>query len=138
MNQNKTVPTDKSVNDFLSKLETEEQVADSQVLIDMMGEITGEPAVMWGPSIIGFGSEHYKYESGREGDMPKLSFSPRKGKLSLYITYTPEKYAKQLEAVGKHKYSKACIYLKNLSSVDTDALRQLIQACYDDNEAAKQ
>jgi hypothetical protein len=136
-NTNQTVPTSKSVDEFLAKLETEEQVADSHILIQMMNEITGEPPVMWGPSIIGFGSEHYKYESGREGDMPKLGFSPRKGKLSFYITYSPEKYTKQLEAVGKYKHSKACIYLKDLSSIDIDALRKLIQACYDDNEAAK-
>jgi len=135
MNENKTVPTDQPVNDFLSNLEDEQQVADSLVLIEMMHEITGEPAVMWGSAIIGFGKAHYKYESGREGDIPKLSFSPRKGKLSLYITYWPEKYKKQLDEMGKYSHSKACIYIKSLRDVDTIKLHDVMRKMYRDNEA---
>lgn len=132
MNTNKTVPTNEGVADFLASLDSDEQRQDSEVLIGIMQEVTGKPPVMWGPSIVGFGSQHYKYNSGREGDVPEISFSPRKGKLSLYITYDVERYADHLAKVGPHKTGKACIYIKRLGDVDIDKLVGLIRQVYAD------
>jgi hypothetical protein len=128
---NKTVPTSADVTDFLAGV-PDAQAKDSQWLVDVMNDVTGKPPVMWGPSIIGFGKYHYKYESGREGDMPLMGFSPRKGKLTLYITYKPENYTKLMDAVGKHQTSKACFYIKDLASINTEKLRELIQKTYDE------
>lgn len=130
--QNKTIPTTKNVLDFLAGLEDKQQQKDSQTLIAMMQKISGKPPVMWGPSIIGFGQLHYKYESGREGDMPMLGFSPRKGKFSLYITDNAEKYPEIRERLGKHKISKACIYINKLSDINQSVLEELIQAAHSD------
>lgn len=129
---NKTVPTDAGVLDFLVALSNREQRADSEILIGMMQEISGKPPVMWGASIIGFGLHHYKYASGREGDEPVLGFSPRKGKLALYITNDATKYPEIRERLGKHKTGKACIYVTRLGDVDGDALKDLIRAGYAD------
>ena len=81
---------------------------------------------MWGPSIIGFGSYHYKYASGREGDAPLVGFSPRKAKISLYLAYESEEREKLLESFGKHTKSKACIYVNKLADIDTNVLKDLI------------
>lgn len=97
---NKTTPTVADVSDFLADLDGEQQRQDSEVLVSMMQKVSGELPVMWGPSIIGFGSYHYKYESGREGDMPIIAFSPRKGKLTLYVMNEAAKYADILERLG--------------------------------------
>jgi hypothetical protein len=91
-----------------------------------MGEITGEPATMWGPSIIGFGSTHYRYASGREGDEPLTGFSPRKDSLTLYILGGFERYADLLPRLGKHKLGKVCLYIKRLDDVDREVLRAII------------
>ena len=130
--QNKTIPTTKDVLEFIAQLSDKQQQKDSQTLIAMMQKITGKPPVMWGPSIIGFGLQHYKYESGREGDMPMLGFSPRKGKLSLYITDNAEKYPEIRERLGKHKTSKACIYIHKLSDINLNVLEELIQTAHND------
>lgn len=130
--QNKTIPTTQDVLDFLANLEDEQQQKDSQILITIMQRISGKPPVMWGPSIIGFGIYHYKYESGREGDMPEIAFSPRKGKLTLYVTYNAEKYADIRARLGKHKTSKACIYINKLSDVDINVLEDLIHMAHND------
>lgn len=132
---NKTIPTSIDVEDFLASAPTE-QAVDAQWLITTMSDITGEPAVMWGSSIVGFGKYHYKYESGREGDMPLLAFSPRKGKFALYITYNAEQYEEELKQIGKHQTSKACIYFKRLKDINVDKLHKLIQTAYD-REASK-
>lgn len=130
--QNKTAPTSQDVLDFLATIADRQQQKDSQTLIKMMQKISGKPPVMWEPSIIGFGQLHYKYESGREGDMPQLGFSPRKGKLSLYITDNAEKYPEIRARLGKHKISKACIYINKLSDVDINILEELIHTAYQD------
>lgn len=132
--QNKTIPTNSNVLDFLASLSDAQQRKDSEIIIAIMQKISGKPPVMWGPSIIGFGQHHYKYESGREGDMPLIGFSPRKGKLTLYLTYTPEKYANILGRLGKHKTSKACLYINKLSDVDINVLEELIRTAYGDSE----
>lgn len=129
--QNKTLPTTQDVFDFLAGIDNKQQ-KDSQTLIEIMQKISNKPPVMWGPGIIGFGTLHYKYESGREGDIPQLGFSPRKGKFSLYITDNAQKYPEIRARLGKHKISKACIYIQKLSDVDIHVLEELILAAYRD------
>lgn len=130
--QNKTIPTNSNALDFLASLSDNQQQKDSEVITTIMQKISGKPPVMWGPSIIGFGQYHYKYESGREGDMPLIGFSPRKGKLVLYLTDNAEKYLDIRKRLGKHKASKACLYINKLSDVDINVLEELIHAAYND------
>lgn len=127
-----TIPTGADVQEFLARLDDEQQRHDSETLIEIMYETSTELPVMWGPAIIGFGSYHYVYDSGREGDMPLIAFSPRKGKLSLYITDDAEKYKDIRERLGKHKTAKACLYINKLADVDLDVLKELIAAAYKD------
>ena len=131
MSQNKTRPITTSVTSFLNSVEDEIQRRDSHTLISIMKEITGEEPVIWGSSIIGFGSYHYKYNSGREGDMLLTGFSPRKQNLSLYIMAGFTKYEELLQKLGKHKTGKSCLYIKRLSEINTDVLIELIKASYD-------
>lgn len=125
MAENQTKATAASVDDFLNSIENEQRRADGFRLRDMMKELTGLEAVMWGPAIVGFGSCHYKYESGREGDMPAVGFSPRKQNLTLYLGKGPD-YDELLGRLGKYKTSVACLYLNKLSDADPAILRQLI------------
>lgn len=118
MAKNKTTETAVSVTDFLSKIENEQRRNDSFELIEMLKKLTGFEPKMWGPSIIGFGSYHYKYESGHEGDAPLAAFSPRKESLVLYFATTFENRDALLSQLGKHKSSKACIYVKKLDDID--------------------
>jgi hypothetical protein len=97
-----------------------------------MQEITGLEPKMWGPSIIGFGKQHYKYESGREGDMPLIGFSPRKQNLSLYITSEFERYTGLLQRLGKHKTAVSCLYINKLEDVDQGVLKDLIRSSFED------
>src|SRR5690606_38234899 len=110
--QNQTRPTDASVQEFLDQLTDEQQRQDSQYLVELMSSISGQPATMWGPSIIGFGQYHYTYQSGREGDSPIIGFSPRRGTLSLYVVEDSASYQAELTKLGPHKISKACLYIK--------------------------
>lgn len=129
---NKTMPTNADVIDFLATLTDQKQRTDSEQLITIMQNITHELPVMWGPSIIGFGTHHYKYDSGREGDVPDIGFSPRKGKIALYITDDANKFPEIRTRLGKHKTSKACIYINHLEDVDVDVLEELITTSYKD------
>jgi hypothetical protein len=122
----KTKATNESVIEFIEKVENEQQRKDSYALIELFKEVTGREAVMWGPSIIGFGSYHYKYESGYEGDMALVGFSPRKNATSLYVFMQGSQSEFLLEKLGKFKMGKACIYIKKLSDVDTEIIKQLI------------
>ena len=128
MAENKTVPTAESVDAFIDALDDERRRADARALAALMAEVTGEPATMWGPSIIGFGAYHYVYDTGREGDMPLVGFSPRKANLVLYIMPGFAGYDELLGRLGKLKMGKACLYLKRLSDVDAAALRELVAA----------
>jgi hypothetical protein len=126
MAENKTQATDASVDAFLAAVEPEQRRADGRILLDMMTRITGDLPALWGPSIIGFGSEHYRYESGREGDMPRIAFSPRKAQLVLYLaTSLPERDA-LLARLGKHSTGKSCLYVTKLADVDMAVLEELI------------
>ena len=122
----KTKPTNKSVKDFLSKVEHPTKREDSFKILELMREITREKPVMWGDSIVGFGSYRYKYASGREGDWPLVGFSPRKQKLTLYIMSGFDRYEKLLENLGKFKTGKSCLYINKLKDVDVQILRELI------------
>ena len=130
MSGNKTIPNSASVDGFLYKISQPQKKEDAIFLLEMMKEITGEIPVMWGPSIIGFGSYHYKYASGREGDMMLTGFSPRKQNFSLYIMAGFERYETLLEKLGKHGKGKSCLYIKRLADIDIDVLKALITSSY--------
>ena len=130
MSENKTKPTSQSVKHFLESVEHKVRQADAQTLLKMFKEITGEKAVMWGESIVGFGTYHYKYETGREGDMPMTGFSPRKANLSLYVMDGFDGRDALLAKLGKHKTSIACLYINKLVDVDEKVLRSLIKKSY--------
>lgn len=123
MSENKTKATQQSVEDFLATADPKKK-ADSEQLIGIMERLSGEKATMWGPSIIGFGSYHYVYESGREGDMCRIGFSPRKDKFSLYLSW--DRDGDLIQKLGKVKTSVACIYFKKLSDLDGAVLEQMI------------
>jgi hypothetical protein len=124
---NKTVPTGKSVNKFLKGVEDERKREDSFALLDLMQDVTGEDAVLWGDSIVGFGEYHYKYDSGREADMFLAGFSPRKQSLTLYIMAGFDEYDDLLAKLGKHKTGKSCLYVNKLADVDMDVLREMVR-----------
>jgi hypothetical protein len=127
-NENKTRPTTVTPAAFLAaKVKDPQQLADSRELIKLFRDLTGKPAKMWGPSIVGFSSYHYVYPSGREGDAPLIGFSPRGRELSLYMC--PYLEAKPLLAkLGKHKAGAGCLYIRKLDDVDRGVLKQLAQA----------
>lgn len=127
MSELKTKVNDASVLEFLHNVPDEKKRQDSLALLAFMEEVTGYEAKMWGPSIVGFGQYHYKYASGREGDMPLTGFSPRKQALTLYITSGFDQYEELLASLGKHSTGKACLYIKRLSDVNLATLRQIIQ-----------
>lgn len=127
MSEMKTKPTNQSVKEFLNKVSDEERRADCFAVAKIMEEITGEKPKMWGPSIIGFGSYHYKYASGREGDWPIAGFSPRKKDLTVYLMVGFEKNGELMEKLGKHTTGKSCLYLKRLSDIHVPTLKKLIK-----------
>jgi Domain of unknown function (DU1801) len=127
MAEPKTKPTNESVEDFLNRIPEAERREDCFAVAKMMEEITGEKPQMWGPSIVGFGSYHYKYASGREGDWPITGFSPRKKDLTLYIMMGFEKYPELMEKLGKSSHSKSCLYIKRLSDIHVPTLKKLIK-----------
>jgi hypothetical protein len=124
--KNKTQPTGINIADFIdSFVESEQMKTESYRLMDLMKQWSGLEPYMWGPSIIGYGTYHYKYASGHEGDAPILGFSPRKAAFSLYI-YSPTDYSKQLlTELGKFKMGKACIYVKKLADVNLEIMQKL-------------
>jgi len=122
----KTKPTKKSVKEFLKKVEHPTKRQDSFKILELMREVTNEEPVMWGDSIVGFGSYHYKYASGREGDWPLIGFSPRKQNLALYIMAGFDDYEEILKNLGKFKTGKSCLYINKLKDVDTQSLKKLI------------
>ncbi|MEH6662510.1 MAG: DUF1801 domain-containing protein [Parasphingorhabdus sp.] len=134
---NKTRQTDAEVDAFIAKAEPERRRDEARALVAMFQRITGEEPRMWGPSIIGFGSYNYKYDSGREGTSLRIGFSPRKAKLSLYLMgayCTPEAQAEQdrlLGLLGKHSVGKSCLYINRLEQVDLSVLEQLIRNNWD-------
>jgi len=135
MAENKTVPTDASVDEFIATIDNSRRRADALTALEIFKEVTGLSPVMWGPSIIGFGSYHYKYDSGREGDMPAAGFSPRKANTTFYIGDEFDDAEALLAKLGKHKKSVACLYINKLDDVDLDVLREIIARQYAANVA---
>ena len=127
----KTKPTKVSPAAFIKTVEDDRKRRDCRELVAMMEELSGHPARMWGPSIIGFGTYHYKYASGREGDMPLTGFSPRKDSLTLYLGLGLHD-GRLLGRLGKHKTGKGCLYIKTLDDIDRDVLRDLLTASVDE------
>ena len=125
--QNKTTENDLSVEEFLNNVKDDQKREDSFRILEMMTEMSGYEPKMWGSSIVGFGSYHYKYESGREGDMCRIGFSPRAQNLTLYMMPGYSDFSEELERLGKHKLGKSCLYIKRLSDVDEEVLREMIQ-----------
>jgi hypothetical protein len=124
----KTTQNDGSVEDFLNSVEKESKREDSFKILELMTKVTGETPQMWGDSIIGFGSYHYTYASGREGDWMLTGFSPRKQNLTLYIMDGFEEYEDLLKDLGKFKTGKSCLYINKLADVDTNVLKKLVKA----------
>lgn len=129
----KTKANDARVGDFINSLSDPQQQTDSLKLIEVMSDISNASPVMWGGSIIGFGTFHYKSErSSQEGDWPIIAFSPRKGKLSLYITFEADKLTGKFPKLGKYKTGKGCIYINKLSDVDAGELKKMIKTAWQD------
>ncbi len=131
MTELKTQKHDGSVEAFLNSVENERKRSDSLALLALMQEVTGEEAAMWGSSIVGFGSYHYTYASGREGDWFVTGFAPRKQNLTLYIMAGFDGYEALLARLGKHKTGKSCLYINKLTDVDMEVLRELVQQSVD-------
>jgi len=123
----KTRATPQNVGQFLAGIADATKRADAEEIARMMASITGVQPKMWGPSIVGFGQYHYKYESGHEGDMCIAGFSPRKDALTLYVMPGFEHYADLMAKLGRYKTGKCCLYVKRLDDVDRDVLRKLIE-----------
>lgn len=121
--------TDANVVEFIESVENPKKQEDAYQLLQIFEETTGYEAKMWGPSIIGFGSYHYKYASGHEGDAPIVGFSPRKAKISLYVGTGQPEQEELLQRFGKHTTGKACIYINKIADIDIDVLKELIHSC---------
>lgn len=126
--QNKTVTTKASVRDFINKVKDVRKRKDSMSLVAMMKKETGNTPKMWGPTIIGFGTYHYKYESGREGDMPVVGFSPRSAAIVVYLSARFDQREALLSRFGKHKTGKGCIYVNTLEDIDMEILQKMIRS----------
>ncbi|MDN3647493.1 DUF1801 domain-containing protein [Reinekea marina] len=130
MTTNKTQPTDVPVSEFLKTVTVKRRLADAEVLLELFTNVTGQEAVMWGPSIIGFGQMEFHYDSGRSGIMPVTAFSPRKANLTLYVGDKFEGAASLYERLGKYKKSVACLYINKLDDVDLNILTEIVRADY--------
>ncbi|HKY16004.1 MAG TPA: DUF1801 domain-containing protein [Microthrixaceae bacterium] len=130
MAENKTKPTDADVDAFIDAVDNDRRREEARTVLALMREITGEDPAMWGPSMVGFGSVHYRYDSGREGDMFAAGFSPRKTALTVYLAAGFDGREELLERLGPHTTGKGCLYLKRLDAVDLDILRALVESSY--------
>ena len=128
MSELKTRPTGASVEAFIEAVEHPRRREDARTLLELMHRVTGEEPVMWGPSIVGYGSYHYRYASGQEADWPVVGFSPRKQNLSIYIMTGFEASDALLSRLGKHKTGKSCLYVNKLADVDLEVLETLVRA----------
>lgn len=127
MYEQKTKENENSVYEFIENIEHPRKREDAYKLLEIYEETTGSPAKMWGTSIIGFGSYHYVYPTGHEGDAPYVGFSPRKAKISLYLMLSEDDREQLLSKLGKHTTGKACVYINKLDDIDLEVLKQLIQ-----------
>ena len=127
MSELKTMQNDGDVDAYLDSVENPNRREDARRILVLMREITGEPPRMWGSSIVGFGSYHYTYASGREGDWPVVGFAPRKRNLVLYIMPGFARYESLLARLGKHRTGKSCLYVNKLDDIDPDVLEELVR-----------
>ena len=127
---NKTQPSASSVMAFLNKIENKDRRDDCVALMRIMQTVSRKEPVMWGTAIVGFGKVHYKYESGREGDIVAIGFSPRKDAISVYMMCSLEQVKVQLQKLGKYKAGKGCLYIKALADVDQDVLEELLAKAF--------
>lgn len=125
--KNKTVETQAGVEEFLDAIEPEQKRDDCRAIAKMMAEVSREPARMWGSSIVGFGTYHYEYESGRTGDICRMGFAPRKANIVLYLNGIVRNHDAELRKMGKVKTGKGCIYINKLNEIDTTILKQLMK-----------
>ena len=135
MAENKTQITAQTASDFIASVDHPTRRADAEKLDALFRKVTGWQPQMWGPSIIGYGSYHYVYDSGREGDFLATGFSPRKANMSVYIMPGYADFSEILARLGKHKIGKSCLYINKLADIDLDALEELIRAGLKDLEA---
>ena len=126
MAENKTRATAVDPHAFLAAVDHPQRRADGQALAAMITRLSGAPPVMWGPSIVGFGLRRYKYESGREGEICTIGFSPRKAALVLYLSCDLDEYRPQLDRLGKHERGRGCLYIRKLADVDMGVLEDMI------------
>ena len=133
----KTKLNDESVIKFLNSVVDEIKRKDGFAILDMMQQASGVPPKMWGTAIVGFGSYHYKYESGHEGDMCIIGFSPRKQNFALYVGASNEDIQQLLPNLGKHKTGKGCLYINKLSDVDTDVLTKIFKVAFGNGKEKK-
>lgn len=127
MAEAKTKPTGASVQAYIDARGNEQQRSDCATLLSMMKRLTGEPPVMWGPSIVGFGTYHYRYASGHEGEMCRTGFAIRSNDLVVYLVGEGAQQAALLSKLGKHKMGKSCLYFKRLADLDTKVLERLVK-----------
>jgi hypothetical protein len=127
MAEQKTKPSEQSVEGFLSKVSDEKVRDDCYALVKLMSKATGSPPKMWGPTIVGFGNYHYRYDSGHEGDACLTGFSPRKQNITVYVMPGFNQHADLLEKLGKHKAGKGCLYIKKLEDINSTVLETLIK-----------
>lgn len=127
MSELKTQKNDASVEEFLNSVENERRREDGYKILELMTEVTGEEAAMWGSSIVGFGEYSYKYASGREGEWMLVGFSPRKQNLTLYIMSGFDEYDDLMSKLGKHRTGKSCLYINKLEDVDMKTLEKLVR-----------
>ncbi len=125
--ESRTQPTDGDVEAFVASVEHPVRRRDARRLVELMTRVTGEPARMWGPSIVGFGTYHYRYASGREGDMAAAGFSPRKAATTVYLMDGVDVHAALLERLGPHTVGKGCVYVKDLDAVDLEILEEVVR-----------
>ncbi|MBT8145191.1 MAG: DUF1801 domain-containing protein [Gammaproteobacteria bacterium] len=130
MAENKTRPTSASVDEFIAAIDNKRRRADAQTALTLYKDVTGLKPVMWGPSIIGFGTHHYAYDSGREGTVPAAGFSPRKSNMTFYVGDKFRGAESLFKKLGKHKKSTACLYINKLDDVDLDVLREIVTREY--------
>jgi hypothetical protein len=126
MAENKTKPTDVSVEDYIASRANEQQQSDCQELMALLKKITRQPPKMWGPSIVGYGSYRYTYESGRTGEAPLAGFAIRGRELVVYVDVEGEEQRSLLSKLGKHKMGKVCLYFKRLADLDKSVLEQIV------------
>lgn len=128
--ENKTQPTAASVADVIAAVPDPRRRAEAEAVDAIMRRVSGEPPVLWGPSIIGYGRYHYRYDSGREGDMCRIGFSPRKAQMVLYLVDGFAGHAEMVARLGKHSTGKSCLYVRRLDAVDAEVLEDLCAASW--------